>query len=159
MFNKIRYIIDILFNEDAIVVSKEKSIDMLKQNTILSVENKISRDRINSLSEEDRKRETLIEKTKKLEYTTKLALSLESAYLNKIRYLELKLTVNSMPKYSKFVEENPLKNRTPIEYEPYKPKTDNKEVFISEHTTNEIIKISQDNGGINAIINKLSIYV
>lgn len=158
MFNKIRDIIDILFNKDAIVVSKEKSINMLKQNTILSIENKISRDRINSLSEEDRKRETLIEKTKKLEYTTKLALSLESAYLNKIRYLELKLTVNSIPKYSEFVRENLLKNQTPAEYEPYKPKTDNKEVFISEYTTNEIIKISQDNEEINAIISKLSIY-
>ena len=157
MLNKIRNIIAILINDDAVVVSKTKTVAIINRNSELEIENELARNRINSLDEIDLNKEQLIERTKKLEYTVKMVLSLESAYIGKIRYLSNKKLYKNKT-YEQFVEENPPKHKEPEDYEPLTPKMDNKEIFISKITTSKIIEIAQDNGGINVIENKLSIY-
>lgn len=159
MFNKLKDIIAILFNKDAVVVSRKKVTTIINNNTILSIENKLARDRINSLDEEDRERELLIERIKKLEHDIKLISSLESLYIKRIQYLELKLHASKAPTFSKFVKDNPMKNPIPAKYEPYKPRHKNDDnVFISKVTISEIIRVVQDDGGIDAIRHKLSVY-
>lgn len=157
MLNKIRNIIAVLINDDAVVVSKTKVVAIINRNSELEIENELARNRINSLDEIDLNKEQLIERTKKLEYTVKMVLSLESAYIGKIRYLSNKKLYKNKT-YEQFVEENPPKHKEPEDYKPLTPNIDNKEVFVSKITTSRIIEIAQDNGGINVIENKLSIY-